>query len=130
MERILITPLIEDSDIELITDIDFYVEDAFRYHITYHLSNELGEVLFSFHNAFSMDEIKQGNNLVSCVFPKYFFQSGVFNLSFFVVEDKRRSVFNESDIITFSIVDGSRELGVYMGREPGYIKPQFKWKIR
>ena len=123
-------PLIEDSDIELITDIDFYVEDAFRYHITYHLSNELGEVLFSFHNAFSMDEIKQGNNLVSCVFPKYFFQSGVFNLSFFVVEDKRRSVFNESDIITFSIVDGSRELGVYMGREPGYIKPQFKWKIR
>ena len=33
----------------------------------------------------------------------------------------------ETDIFHFSIVDGIREIGTYMGREPGYIKPKFKW---
>ena len=33
----------------------------------------------------------------------------------------------EKDIFRFTVVDGGRDLGVYMGREPGYIRPQFKW---
>ena len=43
------------------------------------------------------------------------------------MKDKREALFIENDILSFTIVDGSRDLGVYMGREPGYIKPQFNW---
>jgi lipopolysaccharide transport system ATP-binding protein len=44
-----------------------------------------------------------------------------------VVVDKRTAVFIENDIFIFTVVDRARELGVFMGREPGYIKPQFDW---
>ena len=33
----------------------------------------------------------------------------------------------KKDIFQFTVVDGGRDLGVYMGREPGYIRPQLKW---
>jgi len=122
------TPLIEDKEIELVTEILIKEKESFRYHITYHLNNEMGEAMFSFTNSRSGQELKYGNNKISCFFPKSFFQPGQYFLSFFLVEDRRKAVFIEKDIIRFTIVDGSRDLGVYMGREPGYIKPIFKWK--
>ncbi|RVT75869.1 ABC transporter ATP-binding protein [Flavobacterium sufflavum] len=121
----------EDTVIDLVTDITFKSEDAHRYHLTYHLYNELGEAMFSFHHSFDDSVIlKKGENLISCKFPKHFFQPGNFSLSLFVVEDKKSFVFSESDIITFTVVDGKRDLGVYMGREPGSIKPQFEWSLK
>ena len=121
----------EDKVIELLTLITFKNNDADRYHITYHLYNEMGEALFSFHH--SHDDhmtLKKGENFISCKFPKHFFQSGNFYLTLFIVEDRRRSIFSERDIMSFTVVDGSRDLGVYMGREPGYIKPQFQWSLK
>jgi lipopolysaccharide transport system ATP-binding protein len=44
-----------------------------------------------------------------------------------VVVDKRTAVFIDNDIFIFTVVDRARELGVFMEREPGYIKPQFNW---
>ena len=55
-------------------------------------------------------------------------QSGNFTLALFLVENKKRSVFSERDIFSFTVVDREREIGTYMGREPGYITPQFEWK--
>ena len=121
--------LLEDDAIVLTTTITFNNEDAHRYHLTYHLYNELGEAMFSFYHTEEVQKITKGKNVISCTFPPHFFQSGNFNLAVFVVEDKRKSIFSERDIITFTVVDGERELGVYMGREPGYIKPRFEWKI-
>ena len=64
---------------------------------------------------------------MTCIFPENFFQSGNYLLSLFVVVDKRTAVFIDNDIFIFTVVDRARELGVFMGREPGYIKPQFDW---
>lgn len=122
-------PLMENEQIQLTTDINFEAEDPKRYRITYHLYNEMGEALFSFFNPEDV-QFKKGNNTLECVFPKNFFQSGNFSLALFVVEDKKTAIFIEKDIITFTIVDGGRELGIYMGREPGYIRPQFQWNNR
>ena len=49
------------------------------------------------------------------------------SLSIFIVKDKREALFVEKEVFRFSVIDSERELGVYLGREPGYIKPQFKW---
>ncbi|MNR30090.1 hypothetical protein D3C85_1475230 [compost metagenome] len=87
----------------------------------------MGEALFSFSNVAESDSLKYGYNELTCIFPASFFQSGQYFLSFFLVKDKREALFIENDILSFTIVDGSRDLGVYMGREPGYIKPQFNW---
>jgi lipopolysaccharide transport system ATP-binding protein len=119
-------PLVEDQAIELVTEIDIKSQPE-RYHITYHLYNEMGEAIFSFGH--SELRLKQGENKIVCTFPAHFFQSGNFSLALFVIEDNRKAIFIERDIITYTVVDGERQLGVYLGREPGYIKPRFEWKI-
>jgi lipopolysaccharide transport system ATP-binding protein len=118
-------PLVENEDIELLTNILIKDNEPLRYHVTYHLHNEMGEPMFSFSNGNT--NLNEGNNQLKCFFPKNFFQSGQYFLSLFIVKDRREAIFVEKDIITFTIVDGGREMGVYMGREPGYIKPSFIW---
>ncbi|KIA99814.1 ABC transporter ATP-binding protein [Flavobacterium sp. KMS] len=122
--------LSESNEIELNTKIILKDNKADRYHLTYHLYNEMGEALFSFSNGKEKNALKYGNNELTCTFPSSFFQSGQYFLSFFFVKDNREAVFVEKDIISFTVIDGGRELGVYMGREPGYIKPKFEWRIK
>ena len=120
-------PLVENEPIELKTKIAIKSDQPEKYHITYHLYNEMGEAMFSFSHILSTD-LKKGDNVLVCTFPASFLQSGQYFLSLFVVEDKRQAIFIEKDILAFTVVDGGRELGVYMGREPGYIKPVFDWQ--
>ncbi|MBL0049439.1 MAG: ATP-binding cassette domain-containing protein [Bacteroidetes bacterium] len=120
-------PLTENSEIELLTDIKIHVKNPDRYHITYHLFNDMGEALFSFSNAM-VSGLKPGDNRMKCIFPKSFFQSGTYYLSIFIIEDKRSAIFVEKDIMSFTVVDSGRALGQYMGREPGNIRPSFKWE--
>lgn len=118
--------LLENNSLELTSEIELLTDEPGRYHITYHLYNELGEPLFSFSSKDKI-KLKKGTNKLTCIFPENFFQSGNYSLSLFVVVDKRTAVFIENDIFIFTVVDRARELGVFMGREPGYIKPQFDW---
>ena len=119
--------LLENNSLELTSEIEMLTDEPERCHITYHLFNELGEPLFSFS---SKDNIKleKGTNKLTCIFPENFFQSGNYSLSLFVVIDRRMAICIENDIFSFTVVDRARELGIFMGREPGYIKPQFNWK--
>lgn len=119
--------LLENNSLELTSEIEMLTDEPERCHITYHLYNELGEPLFSFS---SKDNIKleKGTNKLTCIFPENFFQSGNYSLSLFVVIDRRKAICIENDIFSFTVVDRARELGIFMGREPGYIKPQFNWK--
>lgn len=121
-------PLTENSEIELLTEITIKDNQPERYHITYHLYNEMGEPMFSFSN-YGLQVLKPGLNKLTCIFPASFFQSGSYYLSLYIIQDKRKAIFTEKDIMSFTIVDGERGLGEYMGREPGNIRPMFKWKI-
>ncbi|MBD8017005.1 ABC transporter ATP-binding protein [Kaistella pullorum] len=121
-------PLDENGLIELVTEIEIKCSEPERYHITYHLISELGEALFSFNTSESL-KLRQGKNTVVCLFPPNFFQSGSYSLKFMCVVDRSRAEFSIANAFTFTVQDGERDLGVYMGREPGYIKPKFEWEI-
>jgi len=118
--------LSENTVIELTTDIDIHDEHPERYHVTYHLANEMGEALFSFTNS-ENTPLKRGNNKLKVKFPANFFQSGSFFLSFFFVQDKKWASFIEKDIFSFTVVDTERQIGIYLGKEPGNIRPKFEW---
>ena len=120
--------LIEDDEIFLYTDITLKNIKKDKYHITYHLYNELGEPMFSFTNT-DFVSLKEGNNKLKCIFPKSFFQSGQYFLTFFLIKNSKSAVFVERDIAMFTITDRQRRLGEYMGKEPGYIRPSFKWNF-
>lgn len=129
INRTEIEPIIEEEEIELKTNIIIKVNEAKKFHITYHLYNELGDPLFSFSSQRGNIELKKGQNELICIFPKSFFQSGEYFLSLFIIFNSKSAIFQEKDIISFTVVDGQRAIGTYMGREPGYIKPIFKWMI-
>ena len=117
----------ENKEIVLTTQLFLNSAEPERYHLTYHLINELGDALFSFSNVGSIN-LHTGHNEVKCTFPTNFFQSGQYSLNLIFVVDKRRGIFSQKDVFTFTVQDGERELGVYMGREPGYVKPKFEWQ--
>ncbi len=125
----ILEPIIESEEIELTTSFRIKSTNPEKYHITYHLINELGEPMFSFSNTQNVP-LQTGLNSLCCYFPKGFLQSGQYFLSLLVIENKKKAVFVERDILSFVVVDAGRELGVYMGREPGYIRPNFNWKRR
>lgn len=119
--------LVENEEIVLNTELSILHNEPERLHLTYHLYNELGEALFSFSNLTAEIPLKKGINNLKAYFPKNFFQSGVYFLSFLLISDKKNAAFVEKDIISFSVVNEQRAIGVYMGKEPGYIRPQINW---
>lgn len=123
-------PILESIEIGVFAYFTLQTETPENYHITYHLYNEIGENMFSFNNVSDNVILQKGSNKLTCIIPKSFLQSGQYFLSFFLVEKKRKSIFVEKDIISFIVVDQQREIGVYMGREPGYIRPNFNWYLK
>ncbi|MDO1501093.1 ABC transporter ATP-binding protein [Winogradskyella maritima] len=123
-------PILEDKEIQIITCLTLKVKDVERYHITYHLINEMGDPLFPFSSRRGNLDLKQGTNILTCFIPQSFLQAGQYYLTFHLIEDQKRAAFMEKDIISFTVVDAKREIGTYMGKEPGYIKPQFKWQCQ
>jgi len=120
--------LVENEVIDLITEIDLKTDSPEDYHITYHLYNEMGENMFAFTHWRNDIALRKGINKVLCKIPKYFLQSGQYFLTFLVVEKRKKAIFIEKDILNFTVVDGNRVIGDYMGKEPGYIRPDFKWE--
>ncbi|WP_452602307.1 ABC transporter ATP-binding protein [Pontimicrobium sp. MEBiC06410] len=127
-DRVYDEPIVEDSDIEVNLSFLFKAEDANKYSITYHLHNDQGDTMFSFYDRDFKLKIRKGKNKINCIIPKDFLQSGSYSLSLFIVKDKRVSEFVEKNIFYFNIVNGTKEIGAYSGREPGHIKPSFEWK--
>lgn len=118
----------EYQQIEL--NILFTLKDRSRYlHVTFVLSNDVGEPLFTFSHTASSLKLHEGLNKIKCVLPEGFLNIGPYYLSFYVIENAKETIFVEKDIMSFNIQEGERPIGAWMGREPGFIKPKFDWTI-
>ena len=118
----------EYQEIELNTLITIK-KDAERLHLTYVLNNEDGEALFTFSHINSGKQLVNGKNQLTCSFPKGFLNIGTYYLTVYIIEDAKHTVFSENDILSFDVQEGQREIGAWMGKEPGFIKPVFQWNI-
>lgn len=100
-----------------------------KLHVTFVINNESGESLFTFSHSTLGIDLKQGLNKIKCKFPKGFLNIGTYYLNFYVIENSKSTLFVEKDIMVFNIQEGQREIGSWMGKEPGFIKPIFDWTI-
>ena len=108
----------------------FTLKDSSRkLHVTFVLNNDSGEPLFTISHTSNKLKLKEGLNKIKCTLPEGFLNVGTYYLSFYVIEDAKRSLFVENDIMSFSIQEGERPIGSWMGKEPGFIKPKFDWLI-
>lgn len=122
------TTLDEYDEIELNTLLS--INNNANYHLTYVLNNELGDSLFTFSHKSNNINLKFGLNKIKCSFPKGFLNIGAYYLTLYIIKDGRETVFVEKDILVFSVQEGQREVGSWMGKEPGFIKPVFDWSIQ
>jgi len=115
----------EFHELEFCTDINIKYQ-AERLHLTYVLKDNNGDALFTFSTA-GVASLHNGLNTLVCSFPKGFLNIGNYYLDLYLIEDSKKSIFHEPDIMAFTIQEGPRALGGWMGKEPGFIKPVFKW---
>jgi len=118
----------EFQEIELTTLLTIH-DTSSHLHLTYVLHNDYGEALFTFSHITSDLTLTSGLNRVTCLFPKGFLNVGTYYLALYVIQDKKKTVFVEKDILVFTVQEGPRAIGAWMGKEPGFIKPIFKWLI-
>lgn len=105
------------------------LKNSKKLHLTYVLNNEVGEPLFTFSHINDGLNLKKGPNKITCILPKGFLNIGTYYLSMYIIEDGKTTLFVEKDIMSFNIQEGERNIGSWMGREPGFIKPRFDWII-
>ncbi len=115
----------EYHELEFRTSIEIKTQPE-RLHLTYLLKDNNGEALFTFSNAGNL-ALKKGMNELVCSFPKGFLNIGNYYLDLYLIEDSKKTIFHEPDIMAFTIQEGPRSLGGWMGKEPGFIKPVFDW---
>lgn len=121
-------PLTEYDTITLRTKISVH-SDAERLQLTYVLGSGDGQALFTFSHINSGLQLKRGLNVIECTFPKGYLNIGSYHLNAYIIIDQKETIFNENDIHTFSVQEGERPIGSWMGKEPGFIKPQFQWTL-
>jgi lipopolysaccharide transport system ATP-binding protein len=63
-----------------------------------------------------------------CVIPKELLNTGVFNVSFMLVQDTAKPLFNFEEVLTFE-VEEERENTNWHGKYPGFVRPNIDFKI-
>jgi len=101
-----------------------------RIDVTLHIKDDQGNKLFSSGTGsiITKYDTSQGTYLVSVEFPANFFNWGNFFVDLYIVKDKKKAIKIINDILSFTLSNSEIELGQWMGKEPGAIKPLFMWK--
>ena len=97
--------------------------------ITLHIKDEQGNKLFSTGSSIADSEIYKTRGVIQTkgYFPANFFNWGNFFVDVYVVENRRRALIVENDLISFTLINKEMPVGVWMGKEPGSIKPMLTW---
>ncbi|MEZ4798576.1 MAG: ABC transporter ATP-binding protein [Flavobacteriales bacterium] len=120
-------PMIEGHPLQL--EINYSLEEtAEYYHFTFALKDDEGKKLFTFSNNRDEVPLQAGTHTMICEFPAQFFNVGQYYVDFLVVKNRKQPIKSEEDIVSFTVSMKPVELGIWMGREPGFIKPSFSWK--
>lgn len=126
VDKSLEEPLTEFDEIYIETDLVIH-RDEERLHYTYVLKNESGEPVFTISHRQCGIPLRRGMNQLICKLPRGYLNIGSYYLDAYLIQDARETIFKESDIMSFSVQEGQRSIGSWMGREPGIIKPVFEW---
>ena len=101
-------------------------------HLTLHFKNDEGQIIFSccgggrcydlYHAAGEYEQI--------CHIPANTLNWGTYALDLYAVVNRAYSFARETDIVSFTISNKACEMGTFMGKEPGYVTPQFEFEER
>lgn len=114
----------ENEKFSLLTEI-FLKDENSKYHLSFVVKNFNNEILFTMAQN---TNLKIGENKLICDITQNFFNVGEYLLSLYIIQDVQKPVLYEENILTFRISEREKELGQWMGIEPGYVKTNFEWR--
>ena len=98
-------------------------------YLVYRFKNNQGEYVFVSSSSFSELKLNfEGEKEILMTIPSHFFNEGSIYVDV-MISNGRRILFIEEDALNLLIVQEKRELGAWMGRTPGPLKPNFDWEF-
>jgi lipopolysaccharide transport system ATP-binding protein len=115
------------SSLEINISVWNYVEDLVA-NFSLHLYAATGECVFNVITQLPPPTIGVGLHHARCVIPKELLNTGVFYVSFMLVQDTAKPLFNFEEVLTFE-VEEERENTNWHGKYPGFVRPNIDFKI-
>jgi lipopolysaccharide transport system ATP-binding protein len=122
-------PIIEGESVIVQLDYHYAPKQGDYHHIAFAMKDDDGKKIFTFSNNRDQVFLQPGKNRLICEFPRQFLNVGQYFIDVLLVENRKRVFAIEEDAVSFMITMKPVELGVWMGKEPGFIKPSFDWRI-
>lgn len=100
-----------------------------QFHLTFHLKNDQGSKVFSFTGANRCIPLKHEMGIYEqkCVIPANFLNWGTYSIDIYAVVNQHHSFVRDFDVVSFTLVNKEREIGTFMGKEPGDVTPVFEF---
>jgi len=135
LKSIVLKPIREDgklmitvkSSLEINISFWNYVEDLVA-NLSLHLYAATGECVFNVITQLPPPTLGVGLHHACCVIPKELLNTGVFYVSFMLVQDTAKPLFNFEEVLTFE-VEEERENTNWHGKYPGFVRPNIDFKI-
>ena len=105
-----------------------YVEDLVA-NLSLHLYAATGECVFNVITQLPPPTIGIGLHHARCVIPKELLNTGGFYVSFMLVQDTAKPLFNFEEVLTFE-VEEEREITNWHGKFPGFVRPNIDFKLQ
>ena len=135
LKSIVLKPIREDgklmitvkSSLEINISFWNYVEDLVA-NLSLHLYAATGECVFNVITQLPPPKLGLGLHHARCVIPKELLNTGVFYVSFMLVQNTAKPLFNFEEVLTFE-VEEERENTNWHGKYPGFVRPNIDFKI-
>lgn len=126
-----ITEVIRGADaIEM--EFEFYIqkEGDFDLGITFHLSDELGTLVFTGSSCDKDRIVTKGHYREKVIIPKNLMQQGIYSIrALYLVQNKRSVVCKIEKAIQFEIMpELTKSMGLDGGKKEGAVKPKLNWE--
>lgn len=123
------------DSIELEFEFAKLSESIYQTDITYHLVDELGNLVFVGSTAFDIarNEIGRTRLIVSCKIPPDLMHEGIYTISRLLFVKERGTVLYEyPNALSFEVINGGSNYLGWMGRgrsKEGIVRPKLIWKV-
>jgi lipopolysaccharide transport system ATP-binding protein len=119
--------IIDESTEVIIETSCLILDDLNSYHLSFVFKNSENQILFTTHN--SRSPLSIGDNLVTFTIPANFLNVDIYYISFYLIQNKQHSMLFEEDFMKLNVLQSPKSYGDWMGKEPGFIKTNFDWKM-